>query len=191
MSDTIRSMTALQALFADNSSGAISEQDARDHIVSGMTGGFAALYGSSEAQTVTTIAQATWLILPATCWNTPVGVALASFPTAPQGATITAASSKLTLTRQGTWLVCCSVSLGTPSDAEVYLLNLHVSGAASIWGARADFAATTDDMVISWFGMVYRDSTDMDLDIRIKATAGNNRTIVVQDCQLIAARVGE
>jgi len=111
MADTQRTLAALQALFADNTTGDISPQDLRDFLVSSM-GGYGSIYvnGGSTAQTGIT--------------GTPAQMTGFATNGISSGTTPDHANDKITILTAGDYLINASASfIGSSSDifqVEIY-----------------------------------------------------------------------
>lgn len=176
MVDTIRTMSALQSLLADNTAGDISPQDVRDFLVSSLTGGYGMIYVTGGTASQSSITTTDTLV-----------TGFASNGGTASGVTETAASDKLTLDRAGKWKLDAHVT-GDGDETVVYTFTLRYNGSLTNYAARQT-VATAGTLSLSVSGIVTSTGANEDVELYVK-TDGSG-AFVARECQLIATRIGD
>ena len=174
MADTPRQLTALKALLADNTAGAISPQDLRDFLVTAL-GTYAIISVDSGA-----VEQAAVGVAPALLVNW-----VTNGPD--NGITADAANDKIILDIAGKYLVMLQVSF-TGTGSTEFEFELYVNSVATGYRCSRKLGATGDVGSASLLGIVDASALH-DLEVYVNAD-GAAKAITVQDAQLYAKFIG-
>jgi len=180
MADTIRDRADILALFADNTSGDISEQDLRDYVVSswGVYGQLSIIDNSSYTQS-SLATSPSWTTLLHCDTSTANGVT----PVATQSTTNT-----LTCATGGAgvyfiWFVACF----TGSSNATYLIKLFNNAVATGFQCERKIGTGTDVGNTDFHGIITLAEADV-LDVRAQADAAS-KSITVQSGQFGIMRI--
>ena len=177
MADTAKSLSDLQALFADNDSGNISPQDLRDFLVSSL-GAYAEIR-TDDGSTAKGSIGTTPLVLDTWSNDGENGESA--------GLTADKANDKITLDIEGKYEIHFQCSMiGT--NGQQFDFEIYVDGAAT--GHKASihaFGAFISNLSI--VGIVDA-AAGNDLDVRVVADSGSGHTITIYHAQLVAKLIG-
>ena len=179
MVDTIRTMAALQSLWADNTTADISPQDGRDVIVSSMTGGYGLIYVTGGSTEQTSIGTTDVLL-----------TAFTSDSGADSGCTETAASDRITLDRAGKWLVLFQCDILPSAASEVLTFTIRYDGSLTNYKGQVRTLDTTYHRV-AIFAIVASTGANEGVEVYVKSGNGSGTGITVAEAQLAVVRIGE
>ena len=175
MADTARSLSDLQALFADNDSGDISPQDLRDYLVSAL-GGYAEIYvnaGSTAQGSIDT---------------TPVLLENWGTDGDESGIDADSANDKISLDIAGRYLVNFNASFNG-DNLTVFEFELYVGGVAT--GRRSCPSAFGPSLqTTAGISAILNATAGQDLEVYVNASAGSGKSITLTDAQLCAKLIG-
>lgn len=175
MTDTARSLSALQALLADNTSAAISPQDVRDFLVSAL-GGYAEIYvdGGAVAQSIGTT--------PAT---------LTAFDTDgvyDQQATPAASADKITFNTAGVYeITLCPLSFSGSANATI-TMQFAIDDVAVGRAVERKLGATGDIGAASLSALRTCAANEV-LTVLVSADA-DSKSVTVKHASLRVKRIG-
>ncbi len=171
--DTQRSLSALQGLLADNTTGDISPQDLRDFLVSSQ-GGFGSIYvnGGSTAQTgiTGTPAQMTGFVTN--------GIS--------SGTTPDHTSDNITVATEGDYLVNASVSF-VGSSSDIFQVEIFYNSASTGYAFNRFISAGGDTGSASVSGLISA-AAGKTFDLYISSSTGGT-SFTPQEASLIVTRV--
>lgn len=177
MADTQRTLASLQSLLADNSTGAISEQDERDMLVSCYRRGHGSIAVSAGATAQTSVST-TFVKLTAFAVESSGALAVLCTPSH--------SGDTVTVTEGGVWAVHFSCSFLTSGG--LWTFAIFANAADSGFHAVVD----TDNLVgdnlhVSIHGLVSISASQV-IEVRVKNnTAGEDITVIA--AQLMVERV--
>lgn len=174
MADTIRDRSAILALFADNTAGAISPQDARDMIVSvhGVYGDLR-VEGGAVAQTG--------------IGTTPVKMTGWDTDGLSSGTTLDSTTDDdITVGTSGVYRVSFHISFDG-SASEVFEFEIAKGGTGTGIKCRAETNATPDQVVASCEGLVSCAASD-EITVLVNAGAASKQITPIE-AQLVVQRV--
>jgi hypothetical protein len=174
MADTIRTLTALLALLADNTTGDISPQDVRDMLVTvhGVYGGIYIQDGSTPQTGIDT---------------TPTKMTGWATNTASAGTTPDQANNQITVGTDGVYLIWASVGF-SGSVNTTFQGHLRVNDIESWAGFHRKLSAGGDVGSVSFVSLLVLSADDV-LSIYIESDAGGGASMTPTDAQLIVYRV--
>lgn len=176
MPDTQRDLTSLQALLADNTSGAISPQDLRDFLVSALGG-----YGS--------ISVVNGVTAQTTIGTSDVKVNQFTTNGASDGSNVVPdhTNDQLTVGVAGDYLIEATISAEGTAGVR-FDFRVYVNGAAVAIQASAKFDAAGAMLNVKLSGIVAI-SAAQTVDVRVQVDSGSNRTLLVKGANLLVKRM--
>lgn len=173
MADSPRTLAALKALFADNSSGAISPQDLRDFLVS-VLGDYACIFvhAAATAQSFTTA---------------PSKVTLFTTDGPAKGVAAQAASDQLVIDTAGDYEVSFQASFSGDNNA-TFAFHLRVGGVAQPLGCHRKLS-TNGDVGSSSFICIVTLAAGAVLTVYGESDDGGGKNVTFVDAQFTARRV--
>lgn len=174
MADTIRTLTALLALLADNTTGDISPQVIRDMLVTvhGVYGGIYVADGSTPQTGIDT---------------TPTKITGWTTNTANAGTTPDQANNQITVGTDGVYVIWVSVGF-SGSNNTTFMGHLRVNDIESYAGFHRKLSAAGDVGSTSFISLLILSADDI-LSIYIESDAGGGASMTLADAQFIVFRV--
>jgi hypothetical protein len=174
MADTIRTLAALLALLADNTTGDISPQDIRDMLVTvhGVYGGVYVADGSTAQTGIDT---------------TPTKMTGWATNTDSAGTTPDQANNQITVGTDGVYLVWASVGF-SGSVNTTFLGHLRVNDVESYAGFHRKLSAGGDVGSASFVSLNSLNADDV-LSIYVESDAGGGASMTPVDAQFIVFRI--
>jgi hypothetical protein len=174
MADTIRTLTALLALLADNVTGDISPQDIRDVLVTvhGVYGGIYIQDGSTPQTGIDT---------------TPTKMTGWAANTASAGTTPDQANNQITVGTDGVYLIWASVGF-SGSNNTTFEGHLRIDDIESYAGFHRKLSAAGDVGSASFLSINILSADDV-LSIYVESDAGGGASMTPADAQFIVFRV--
>jgi len=165
MTDTARTLSALQTLLADNTAEAISPQDLRDMLVSVM-GGYGAAYAAADASAQSSIGTS---LTKLTAWADSV--------TTSKQCTPSASTEDITVTVAGIWLAVTALSFSGSTNT-TFQVRFHVDDVDSGMGFERKIGAGGDVGTAIGLAILNLSAGTEVVDLFIKAD-GSSKSVTV------------
>lgn len=180
---TERTTSAINALLADNSIGAISPQDLRDAIATAM-GGYASLVltANNAPATLSSVGTSYSVI---TQYDI---VGAQSSDNNTSGSSASAASGLITIGTTGVYLVTFSTSFSTSANNKLVTFRPHIDGSPGIVEVDRAIGTGSDIGSASITGVVTY-TAGQSVDMRVKIDAGTSN-VIFQALAFAVVRVG-
>lgn len=174
MADTIRTLTALLNLLADNTTGDISPQDIRDMLVTvhGVYGGIYVADGATPQTGIDT---------------TPTKITGWTNNTASAGTTPDQANNQIAVGTDGVYLIWASVGF-SGSNNTTFEGHLRINDVESYAGFHRKLSASGDVGSASFVSLLILSADDV-LSIYVESDAGGGASMTPVDTQFIVFRV--